>query len=354
MRAFTAVPDTRPTTLLFPVVLYLTLGLAPGGHTQGVESYAFVHPFGLSSATTVRQFGMGGTVTCVRDIGSGNPAFAAVYDQPNAGARWSATDFDRGPTITSWQLHAVYPFGKHPTTRDGHMGMALSLYSLDSSGGQVMLPGAGPVTVGLSEDDVSVHVGRRFGERWTVGLGISLYSEIGFSITGPGGLSLLDVEAKPDIGTRLGFTYEYAPGDFAGLVYDYYQETAEASGVLVGGATEQVFHTDFIGVGVSRHVRPDLLVLAEYQRGSSFRGAIDNALSGWHLGAEYRYQNPRRAGQSGCLRLGLNDGQLTCGLGYRDERWQADYAFANRWNDDIANGMFGGSSTHQLGACYRW
>ena len=45
----------------------LFAGLATAGVCQapGPESYALVHPLGLSSATNVREFAMGGPISCV-------------------------------------------------------------------------------------------------------------------------------------------------------------------------------------------------------------------------------------------------------------------------------------------------
>ncbi len=47
---------------------------------QGAEAYAVPHLFALPTATTTRQFGMGGVSTCLEDVGFPNPAFAGMLD----------------------------------------------------------------------------------------------------------------------------------------------------------------------------------------------------------------------------------------------------------------------------------
>ena len=87
---------------------------------------------------------------------------------------------------------------------------------------------------------------------------------------------LINIEAKSDIGARVGAAYEWAPGHFIGLVYDYYQETATASvpGFALPASANsfsRVFHTDLLALGISGHFAEDLLVAVEFQRGSFFR-----------------------------------------------------------------------------------
>jgi hypothetical protein len=80
-----AIRNWRVLTL-FAVVAMLACG-AGIARAQGIESYALVHPFGLSSAATTRVMGMGGPVSCVWDRGFANPAFAAMQTDPNASIR---------------------------------------------------------------------------------------------------------------------------------------------------------------------------------------------------------------------------------------------------------------------------
>ena len=343
----------RPLTYVAVGVVVCTLVLAHAGrgHCQDIESealimYAVAHPFGLASATTARQFGMGGPISCVWDRGFANPAFAGLQQEPNAGVRYSATGFDAGPSLNT--LHAHYV---HPLPGDAG-GLQLSVLRLRSGSGTAPAPPplGGDVTVKLSEDDIALHYGRRVGPGWAAGISVTPYSRINVSLTHPALGTLLDVEAKADIGARLGAVHEFAPGSFAGLVVDRYRETAQGHSLAFGGGSaRRTFTSELLAVGISHRVRPDVLGAVEYCTARTSRGSVRESLSGWRLGAEYR-----PVGMPYAARAGLNDKRPTFGLGYDDRQWQVDYAFMSRWNDDIAAGQFGGSDTHQVQATYHW
>lgn len=338
--------------LVGAVVSALVLGSAAPAHCRDLESealmmYAVAHPFGLASATTTRQFAMGGHVSCVWERGFANPAFAALQPEPNAGVRYSATSFDAGPSLNT--LHAHYV---HPLPEDAG-GLQLSIFRLRSGSGTVAAPAplVGNVTVKLSEDDLALHYGRRLAPGWTAGISLTPYSRIKLSMTHPLIVEpLLDVEAKPDIGARLGVTHEWAPGSFAGLVFDRYRETARGRSVMFGDdRARRTYNSEWLAVGVSHRVGAQWLGAVEYSNARTFKGPLKESLSGWRLGAEYR-----PVGLPYAVRAGLNDKRPTLGLGYEDRQWQVDYAFMSRWNDDIAGGQFGGSDTHQVQATYHW
>jgi hypothetical protein len=326
-------------------IAIMLLGGGRVGHCQGLDMYSFVHPFGLSSATTTRQFGMGGPVACVWDRGFGNPAFAATQEQANAGLRLSSTDFDNGTRISS--AHAQYVLPLKPNER----GLEINLFSLNTNTSTFPAPLSFPATLEMSENDLSVQYGQRFGSRLTGGIGISPYSRIKFDVNVQGGPPLLAVNVESDLGARAGLAYQWgqpADKDFIGCVYDYYQETAEGTSFLSPVTMRQVFHSDLLALGASRHMGRDLMFSAEYQRGSSHSGPVEGTLQGWHFGAEFR------PASRWAVRAGANDGRPTLGIGYEDERCQVDYCYMNRWNDDIADGLFGGSKTHQVQAIFRW
>ncbi|MCE5219158.1 hypothetical protein LLH03_19255 [bacterium] len=312
--------------------------------SQGVgpNVYSFVHPFGLCTSTTTRAFGMGGPVSCMNDPGFANPAYAADQPTSDAGIRYSATSFDAGLDLTSVQMHYGQPL------RPGISGFQVTAFSLDTGTATLALPGLGAATVDMSERDVSIHYGHRLSPRLLAGVGVSPYMRVQFNVGVPGGPALMNLTSKADIGARLGLAYEWAPDDYLGIVYDYYQETVTAAGLAVGARSEFVFHTDYLALGASRHLRPDLVVAAEFQRGTSSRGDLEDATNGWHFGTEWR------PAMLWALRAGLNDSHPTYGVGYEREGWRFDYAYASDWNDDLARPFFGGSSTHQLMATYRW
>lgn len=318
----------------------LLLGLTSPGQCQfGLESYALAHPFGLSTATTVRQFGMGAPISCVWDRGSGNPAFAALHSKANANLRWSDTDFDTNGSLTSYMVSVVEPLRANET------GLQFTYLSLRSSGLSM-----GPVSVSASEDDLSVHYGRRIGKRWTAGIGLSPYSVITFDATLPDHTPLMYLTERPKIGARTGMTYQIAPGDYAGIVYDYMLEDVTGTGVAFAplGRVEQQFHTDLIAVGASRHVTPEWMLVAEWQDASTHAGDLKGSIHGWHLGTEYRWP------EGVALRAGLNGGQMTLGAGYQKGRWDVEYAFGNNLNNSAVGPMLGASTTNQLQAFYSW
>jgi hypothetical protein len=281
-------------------------------------------------------------MSCVRDLGSGNPAFAATHEAPNVAFRWSATDFDRGLEVVSSHTHIVFPIHER---RDG---LQISLFSLQTNSGTVAVPGGGTAHLDFSEEDVAFHYGRQMSSRLSAGIGMSPASEIQFRVTAPAGLPVMDIKAESDWGARLGFIYQQSPRQICGLVYDYYQETVEGAGLAFGGIARQAFHTDLLAIGASRVVTDKLLLAAEYQRGRTMAGTTRGSLSGWHVGAEFR------ATSRCAFRAGFNDKQLSLGVGYENDRWRVDYAFMNDWNDGIASHLLGESKTHQLQAVYRW
>ncbi|NSW54407.1 MAG: hypothetical protein HPY44_00220 [Armatimonadetes bacterium] len=328
-----------PVVTLFAVVAMLSCG-AGSAWAQGIESYALVHPFGLSSAATTRLMGMGGPVSCVWDRGFANPAFAAMQTDPNASVRYQTTDFSQGPDLDTYQLHYILPL------TDNESGLQFSFFDMSGDPAATRMQG-GPMA-SMSEQDLSVHYGRRIDEKLTAGIGVSAISDIDLSLMAPG-MPLLNISSEADWGARLGVAYEHAPGVFLGAVYDYYQETATATGALVGGGpVQRVFWTDLLALGVSWNCGPKTLVAVEYRRSATHEGPTVQTLNTWHAGAEYDISN-RFA-----LRAGMNDSRLTFGLGYQDRCWDLSYAYINRWNDDIATGLFGPSDSHGLQATYRW
>jgi hypothetical protein len=306
----------------------------------GLDSYALSHPFGLSTATTCRQFGMGAPISCVWDRGSGNPAFAATQSEDSASVRWSETSYDRDMSLTSYMAYIVAPLRANET------GLQFSYLQLRSSG-----LGVSPYALDISEDDIAIHYGRRIGRQWTAGIGLSPWSVINFNATLPDGTTAMHLTERPTIGARAGIAYEPAPGDYWGIVYDYMIEDVKGTGLAflpVGGSVEQVFHTDLLAIGGSRHITPEWLVAVEWQDATTHAGDTKAGIHGWHLGTEYRF--PKGL----ALRAGLNDGQMTLGAGYQTGRWDVEYAFANNWNNDAVGPILGASDTHQVQALYHW
>ena len=308
----------------------------------GPEAYGMVSRFGMASPTTARQLAMGAPIASLNDVHFANPAFAPVQQHPDAGLQVNTTDHKRGPRITSFQGHYVHPL------RPDKDGLQLTVLSLGSSGGQVMLPGMGPAGVDMSEDGLVVDYGRRLGAGVTAGLSVLGYSSSELGFASPGGPALMSLSASSDYGARLGAAYEWRPGGFVGLSYSYSQQTVKASGLLIGAPAQVVFHGDQLAIGVSGYVADEILAVAEYERGTSSSGPLKSSSNAWHLGAE-GHVAPNVA-----LRAGLNDGNPTFGVGYDNDRWQVSYAYLGDWNEQAVGALFGGSDTHALHAAYQW
>jgi hypothetical protein len=340
--------------MLLVLCAALVLSLTATGSCQdlGMESYSFIHPFGLTTATTTRQFGMGGQTACVWDEGFANPAFAATQKAQNAGVRLTSTQFSSGPELVSTHAHWVVPL------RPDHSGLQLSLFSLETRSGQAVLMGS-PSHLDLRETDIAVDWATRVGSGWVVGLSLAAVSKLKFDLRVPGGgPTLLRIDTEPTWGGRLGLLKEWGPDrgygkrDYIGALYDYYQEDATGAGLLLDGTGantfDRSFHNSFFAAGASRHLSDDLMVAAEWARGVTHDGGLTETLTGWHFGAEYELPS------GVALRAGMQDERTCFGFGVDKGHWKFDYAYMNRWNNDIAADLVGGSETHQVECIISW
>lgn len=328
----------------------LLVVLAGAGMCQGlgIDSYSFVHPFGIMTATTSRLFGMGGQVSATWDTGFASPAFAALQETQSGGLRMSSTSFEAGPELIGSQVHWVLPLC--PNRR----GLQFNLFSLETRDGLAPM-GEGPVALDLRQTVASVDYGWRVSSHLSAGLSVSAISRNKFDVAVPGGgPTLLRVDAEPTWGGRLGLVYGYggqekpSERNYIGVAYDLYQEDADAQGLFVGGTASRAFHNSFLAVGASHHVTDNLLLAAEWQRGVTHDGELTETLTGWHFGGEYLL--PKGV----ALRLGAQDERTTFGFGVNRGDWTFDYAYMNRWNDDIADELLGGSETHQFEVIFTW
>ena len=327
------------------VALAVLLLLSSLSHAQslGPDAYGIPSQFGMQNPTTTRQLAMGGLLCSVLDEQNANPAFAARQTKPHAGVRMVTTDLDRGPTLTSWLAEAYEPL--HPN-QDGLQFVAISLGS--SGGDPTILPGTGPARADLSEDAFLVDYGRSFGNQFSAGLSVLGYQRSKFTMAMAGAPQLLNLTADADMGFRLGAAHEWRPGDFIGLIGSWAQNSISASGLMLGGASQVVFHSTELSLGASYHVTPELLTAVEFRHSQTTAGPLGGTSSEWHLGAEYK-ATPQWA-----VRAGLSDSSPTFGLGYVSGGWHFDYAFIRDWNKDAVSQLFGGSDTQSLQATFSW
>ena len=312
----------------------------------GAEAFGIPSRFGSAAPTSTRQLALGAVVGCVDDVQFANPAFAAVRTVTDASVRLNRTDFDAGPRITSVHLHLARPL------RVGRSGFQVSWLDLNSSDGDMILPGPTPipVKVDMSENVLVVDYGRRVGAKSTAGLSVLGFQNVDFSMTPPVGPALIALDAKADYGGRLGAAYEYQPGDYLGILYNFAQHTVDANGLFLGGVpSSPVYHDDLLIVGMSYHHPCDrFMAVGEFHHGGIKRGDFLAVTNAWHVGAEYLV-TPGLA-----VRVGKSDGSLTYGAGYAARRWHLDYAHIQNWNGGAVGQLFGGSDTDSLQATLEW
>ena len=299
------------------IVVFASLSLMPslaqGNPAETLSQYGLPHMFGLPTATTARQFGMGGMTAAVQDVGFPNPAFAGALSQSNAGVRYSVTDFDLGLTLKGAQGWVNTPLS------DGQ-GIQVTGTLLDSDRGPIMVPGApGPAMVEYYEGAISLHYGRRLSDQWLVGVGFSPVLSTASRIYDPlSGALVTRLGSKAKAGARVGVLYQFAPEGFVGAYADRYGEdvTMAAPG-LVGGLTDEYSATQY-AIGVSGRASDQVLLALEWGELKNKSGPFENTASSWRAGVEFDINS--RA----CLRGGVNDNELSTGFGVKSDDWTVE------------------------------
>ena len=330
-----------PAVLMCAVVAVMLFGSIAAAQF-GPEMYGIVGRFGMGTPVPARVLAMGGQVSCVNDNQFANPAFAAVQQESSVGLRVTTTDFANGPDLTSEMVHFTLPI------RPNRQGMQISFMNLGSSSNFMMMPvPAGPVNMRMTESALVVDFGQRLTHRLTAGLSVLGYENVSMNITSamlP--VVLADIHDKASYGFRGGLAYELAPGDFAGVLYNYSRDEVTTSGVAVLPGTN--FDSSELVLGVSRHLTPQLLLAAEWQHGALEATGFKSSANTWLFGAEYQ------ATPAWALRAGFSDSNFHCGFGWSGENWRAEYAHISNWNDSDVKQLFGGSDTHSFEVMYRW
>jgi len=310
--------------------------------SQGLDTYALPHLFALPTATTTRLFGMGGFVTCIKDAGFGNPAFAGTLESSHAVGRLSLTDFDSGLDLTGMQFSAAAPLDAN------RRGWQVTWFELDSSSGTLMTPG-GPILVTINEDDLAVHYGYRLSETWIVGIGMSPVFRTATDLRNPlTGDLLAHIESEADFGFRLGALNQFDSEGWAGFVFDKYDEDVTASGPMVGGSASAEFTSKEMAIGISRRLSDRVLGAIEWQQLTTEGAGVKIGDAGIRAGVEVQVD------ENWAVRLGTNDGALSLGLGVVSQDWSFEYAFVSDWNDDSVGAAVGGSDTHQFEVRRSW
>ena len=305
----------------------------------GPEMYAVPHLFALSTATTTRQFGMGGITTCIEDVGFPNPAFAGMLDRPRAGLRHSRTDFSAGLKLRGTQAWYAQEVGSGE-------GMQIMGFILDSNRGGTTIPG---LQLDTKETDFAIHYGRRISDQWLLGVGLAPVLTTTTRLYDPAGNQIARWDSKATYGLRFGALYQFQPEGLAGLVFDYYREDVTFQPPVPGAPAQDLdFDSTTFAIGVSNRLADNLIGAIEWMQLRAEAGNLKTDTEGLSLGIEYD------AAPGVLMRIGSRDGALTLGAGYTGEGWVANYAFINDWNDGDVGDLFGSSDTHQLEVGYHW
>ncbi len=334
-------PGTFCPSRLFSAILIVACTCSTAV-AQAPESYAVPHLFSLPTATTTRQFGMGGMTSCVLDIGFPNPAFAGALESSRAAVRVSRTEFDGGLKLTGWQGWYATPL------RPGEGVQVLGLL-LDSERGNVAAPEGPPLPGTLDETDLAFHYGRRLSEQWLVGAGIAPVFHTTFNLYNPAdGSVVVHADSEAEFGCRVGALYQYAPEGFVGFVFDRYDEDVTFSAPTLPAPASFSFTSTEWALGVSGRLDERVLGAAEWLELRSEDDGRVSETEGLHIGIEVA------ATDALSLRAGSNDGALSLGAGYEHEGWVVNYAYLDDWNDDSVGAAFGSSDTHQFEVGRTW
>lgn len=332
----------RMSWLLSALLVVTALGAVGPGWAQGPEAYGLPHLFALPTGTTTRQFGMGGSSTCMQDIGYPNPAFLGSLTGAQGGLRVSCTEFDGGIDLTGTQ-------GWYATRIAEGEGVQVLGFDLDSARGGVAIPGAGTLPGSLHETDVAFHYGRRLSEQWLVGIGASPVMHTTFNVYSPAdGSAMMHTDSTAQLGCRVGAVYQYAPEGYAGFVFDRYTEDVSFRSPEMAGPVSFDFTSTEWALGASGRLSEQVLGVVEWMELRSKDGDMEAKSEGLHLGVEVE------AAQRVRLRAGSNDGALSLGAGYDRDGWVVNYAYVSDWNDDEVGAWLGGSETHQIEIGRSW
>jgi len=337
-------PVTRRLTVL-PVSLCLALiicGAVAWGQGFGPETYGMVGDMAMGTPATTRTLAMGGELTCVSDSQFTNPAFAGVETRPVAGLRYNNTDLGRGPSVTSLLASYFHPL------RPGQDGLQLTVLTLTGSGEGLTLPYVGAVKTNLTSNAWVVDYGRRIAPKATVGLSILGHERVGLRFTPVLGPPVFNLEATASYGARVGATYEWLPGDFAGLIWNTSRENVTTTGAMAAKAGEAHVDSNQVALGASHHFTAQWLAAAEFQWSRIDTGSMVGTSNEWHAGAEYQ------APSGWALRAGVSDHSPTFGAGYAKGHWRADYTFISDWKSTGVEDLFGSSDTQSLQVVYGW
>ncbi|HEY3396624.1 MAG TPA: hypothetical protein VGM19_03095 [Armatimonadota bacterium] len=332
---------TYRRSLVCAFLLILTVLVTPL-YAQHLETYATPHLFALPTATTTRLFGMGGFVSCIKDQGFGQPAFAGMLTENSSVGRASITEFAGGLRLNGYQGSLAVPL------KSDRQGLQITSFTLTSKAGLMNTP-LGPVSARLAEEDLSLQYGYRVSPQWVFGIGVSPKLHTDTDLSNPlNGMPLAHYHSTAKLGARLGGTYQFSNEGCAGFIFDNYTEDVRGSGLAIGPPVSDTFTSREIVIGVSQRLSRNVLGAVEWQQLSSKGAGVTVGDSGLRVGVEVQ------PAPAWAFRLGSNLGAASTGLGYQDDAWSCNYTYVRNWNDDSVGPLFGHSNTNQLELQYHW
>jgi hypothetical protein len=287
---------------------------------------------------------MGGFVSCIKDAGFANPAFAGTLTHYATTGRVTTTDFSQGLDLQSDQLSVAIPLQR------GTQGLQFTAVSLRTTSAGLVAGVPSAVRGRTEEDDAAVDYGHSFGKHWAAGVGLSPLLHTASDFSNPATGTLLEhLQSKATLGCRLGGIYNFDAGGCAGLVYDNYREDATGTGPAFGGASPSGdFTSQEAAVGISHRFGHQVLGAVEWQQLSTKGAGTTLTHAGWRVGAEVQ------PAPDWAVRVGDNAGAFSTGLGLQRRAWSFEYAYVKDWNHQAVEAILGDSSTNSLEVRYVW
>lgn len=345
----------RTYTALFLLFCAATTNVSAQGQL-GPEIFATTHFFGVSRATSVRAYGMGGGISTMPGPFSYNPAHAALNEEMQAKAQYGRTGFTDGTRFNSAAVAATLPLGK----RDGLQILYTNVRSPEKSSFAAGAPGFAASTQVFREQSVTFLYGRHVSDRLALGVGISPFLQSRHHLRGVdlgAGPGTIVFSAKPPltdlshVGARLGFDYQFAKWGRVTGIYDNFWEDAKMTvpAQLAPLATiNATFHETTISGGLHLTPTRHLTLVLERDRAALSSSTFRLKAHDTYYGGEWQVT------KQFAVRAGSNDGSPAFGLGWTQNRFSLQYAHVKNLAGDETRPIFGNNKFDVLEASYQF
>lgn len=289
----------------------------------------------------------------IPDMWSGNPAHLAWFkwrlkEVRGAYLHQFVKSESQDGDISMGSLKVAFPVG--PKTVIFLNGASLK------SGAAVVATMPAPVgnlRAQMRENDVSILLGHRLSNEWSVGMAVSPEMDVKMNISSDAIGPLASINTYPLWGGRFGFQGKLKKGWLVGGFLDYQIETAKTNLVLpVPTTITNHFRTDVQRVGVAKRIGSVVVGVERYHLTLDGAGA-KRKIQQWALGSELAVVDTNR---TLVIRIGSNDGhKLSVGLGLKlGERFDLRLAHARGLFAKQFASSFRNPSVTQLTLEYRF